>query len=309
MELRVLRYFLAVAREESITAAANQLHVTQPTLSRQLMDLEEELGNPLFIRGNRRITLTEEGRFLRKRAQEIIDLADKTEAEFNDIDGMITGDVHIGAGETQAIRMFAKTARRLHAEQPHIHYQLFSGNADDVMEKLDKGLLDFGIVIEPVDIHRYDSLQLPYRDVWGVLMRKDSPLAVKDTVTPSDLAELPLLCSRQSLIKTDLTDWYGSDFDRLHIVARYNLIYNAALMVEEGMGYAVTLDGLINTCNSALCFKPLAPKLTAGLHLIWKKYQVFSKASEKFLTCLREDLAESTDPSTMESPYVKEHRK
>lgn len=293
MELRVLRYFLAVAREESITAAANQLHVTQPTLSRQLMDLEEELGKPLFLRGNRRITLTEEGRFLRKRAQEIIDLTDKTEAEFNDIDGMIAGDVHIGAGETQAIRLLAKTARRLRIEQPHIHYQLFSGNADDVTEKLDKGLLDFGIVIEPVDISKYDSLQLPYRDVWGVLMRKDAPLTQKDAVTPSDLAGLPLLCSRQALIKNDLSDWYNGDFEQLEIVARYNLIYNAALMVEEGMGYAITLDGLVNTTgDSALCFRPLAPKLTAGLYLIWKKYQVFSKASEKFLACLREDLTQ-----------------
>ncbi|WP_425755082.1 LysR family transcriptional regulator [Ihubacter sp. rT4E-8] len=293
MELRVLRYFLAVAREESITAAANQLHVTQPTLSRQLMDLEEELGKPLFLRGNRRITLTEEGRFLRKRAQEIIDLTDKTEAEFNDIDGMIAGEVHIGAGETQAIRLLAKTARRLRTEQPHIHYQLFSGNADDVTEKLDKGLLDFGIVIEPVDISKYDSLQLPYRDVWGVLMRKNAPLAQKDSVSPADLAGLPLLCSRQALIKNDLSDWYNGDFEQLEIVARYNLIYNAALMVEEGMGYAITLDGLVNTTgDSALCFRPLAPKLTAGLYLIWKKYQVFSKASERFLACLREDLTQ-----------------
>lgn len=291
MELKVLRYFLAVAREESITAAAHQLHVTQPTLSRQLMDLEEELGKPLFLRGSRKITLTEEGRFLRKRAQEIIDLADKTEAEFADIDGMISGDVHIGAGETQAIRFLAKAAHHLQREQPHIHYHLFSGNADDVMEKLDKGLLDFGIVIEPVDISKYDSLQLPYRDVWGVLMRRDSPLAAKEAIEPSDLSALPLLCSRQSLIETNLSDWYGSDFEQLNIVTRYNLIYNAALMVEEGMGYALTLDGLINTTDdSVLCFRPLSPKLTAGLYLIWKKYQVFSKASEKFLTCLREDL-------------------
>ena len=173
MELRVLRYFLAVAREESITAAANQLHVTQPTLSRQLMDLEKELGSPLFIRGNRKITLTEEGLFLRTRAQEIIDLADKT-------DGMISGEVHIGAGETQAIRLIAKAAHRLRDEQPMIHYRLFSGNADDVMEKLDKGLLDFGIVIEPVDISKYDSLKLPYHDLWGVLMRRDAPLAKKN---------------------------------------------------------------------------------------------------------------------------------
>lgn len=293
MELRVLRYFLAVAREESITAAANQLHVTQPTLSRQLMDLEKELGSPLFIRGNRKITLTEEGLFLRKRAQEIIDLADKTEAEFSNIDGMISGEVHIGAGETQAIRLIAKAAHRLRDEQPMIHYRLFSGNADDVMEKLDKGLLDFGIVIEPVDISKYDSLKLPYHDLWGVLMRRDAPLAKKTEVMPSDLTDLPLLCSRQSLLKSDLSDWYGSDFEQLNIIARYNLIYNSSIMVEEGLGYALTIDGLINTTgDSSLCFRPLAPELTADLHLIWKKYQVFPKAAEKFLETLREDLAQ-----------------
>ena len=297
MELRVLRYFLAVAREESITAAAQQLHVTQPTLSRQLMDLEEELGSPLFIRGNRKITLTEEGRFLRKRAQEIIDLTDKTQAEFNSVEDMITGNVHIGAGETQAIRLLAKAACRLGDEQPHIHYHLFSGNADDVMEKLDKGLLDFGIVIQPVDISKYDSLQLPYQDVWGVLMRRDAPLANKDYIEPADLKDLPLLCSRQSLLKSDLSDWYGSDFEQLNIIIRYNLIYNAALMVEEGLGYAITLDGLINTTgDSTLCFKPLAPKLTANLYLIWKKYQVFSKASEKFLAYLKDDLSTAMPP-------------
>ena len=297
MELRVLRYFLAVAREESITAAAQQLHVTQPTLSRQLMDLEEELGSPLFIRGNRKITLTEEGRFLRKRAQEIIDLTDKTQAEFNSAEDMITGNVHIGAGETQAIRLLAKAACRLGDEQPHIHYQLFSGNADDVMEKLDKGLLDFGIVIQPVDISKYDSLQLPYQDVWGVLMRRDAPLANKDYIEPADLKDLPLLCSRQSLLKSDLSDWYGSDFEQLNIIIRYNLIYNAALMVEEGLGYAITLDGLINTTgDSTLCFRPLAPKLTANLYLIWKKYQVFSKASEKFLAYLKDDLSTAMPP-------------
>lgn len=288
MELRVLRYFLAVAREESITAAARQLHITQPTLSRQLMDLEETLGKPLFVRGGRTITLTEEGRFLRKRAQEIVDLADKTEAEFSSLDDTISGSVHIGAGETQAIRLLAKAARRLSAEHPQVTYQLYSGNADDVMEKLDKGLLDFGIVIQPVDISRYDHLTLPYSDVWGILMRRDAPLAAKDAVRPEDLPGLPLLCSRQSLIKTDLSDWYGSDFEKLNIVARYNLIYNAALMVEEGIGSAMTLDGLINTTgDSALCFRPLEPRLTAGLHLIWKKYQVFSKAAEAFLAQLQ----------------------
>ena len=186
MEIRVLRYFLAVAREENISRAAEFLHVTQPTLSRQLMDMEEELGAELFIRGKRRITLTEEGMLLRKRASEIIALVDKTEAEFNTSGEIISGDIYIGGGETEAMHIIAKVAKRLQKHDYHVRCHLYSGNADDVTERLDKGLLDFGVLIEPANVKKYDFLRLPGVDIWGLLMRKDSPLAVKKTIAPED---------------------------------------------------------------------------------------------------------------------------
>lgn len=286
MELRVLRYFLAVAREESISGAADYLHITQPTLSRQLMELEEELGTKLFLRGkrNRRVRLTDEGMLLRRRAEEIVELADKTEAEFTAKDEWISGEVYIGSGETDAMRLIAQTAQNLRKEYPHIRYHLFSGNADDVMERLDKGLLDFGLLIGSANIEKYDHIQLPATDTWGLLMRKDSPLAQKDVIRPQDLKGVPLLGSRQAVMRNELSEWYGGDFERLNIVATYNLIYNAALMVDEGFGYALTLDKLINTSGeSNLCFRPFSPRLEAHLVLVWKKYQPFSKASQKFL--------------------------
>lgn len=285
MEIRVLRYFLAVAREESISGAAEYLHLTQPTLSRQLMDLEEELGKKLFLRGSRRVTLTEDGLLLRKRAEEILDLIEKTESEFHETDqAEITGDIYIGGGETQAMRMVAQTAKELQAEHPHIRYHLHSGNAEDVAERLDKGLLDFGMMIRPFDIKKYESVTLPAVDTWGVLMRKDSPLAEKAAIEPKDLWNVPLLVSRQRLAQKELIAWLGKKPEELNIVTNYNLIYNAALMVEEGLGYAMTLDKLINTTgDSALCFRPLRPKLEVGSDLVWKKYQVFSKATALFL--------------------------
>ncbi len=294
MELRVLRYFLAVAQEESISGAAEYLHLTQPTLSRQLMDLEEELGKKLFIRGNRRVTLTEDGLLLRRRAGEIVDLVDKTESEIRETEDAVSGDIYIGGGETEAMRLIAKTAKDLQTDYPNLRCHLFSGNADDVTERLDKGLLDFGILIGPFDIKKYEYIQLPAIDTWGVLMRKDSPLAVQDMVKPQDLWDLPLLTSRQTLVKNGLSAWIGRDYETLNIVSTYNLVFNATLMVEEGLGYALTLDKLVNTSgDSKLCFRPLEPKLEVGLVLVWKKYQVFSKATEKFLECLQARLNEN----------------
>lgn len=292
MELRVLRYFLAVAREQSITGAAKALNVTQPTLSKQLMELEEELGKKLLIRGNRKITLTEAGMLLRGRAQEIIDLADRTEADFHESEESIGGDIYIGGGETDAMRLIAKAVKKLRKEHPHIRYHLYSGNADDVTERLDKGLLDFGVLIEPANIQKYDYLRLPATDTWGVLMKKDSPLASLDCIKPEHLRDIPLLCSKQTLVRNELSGWLRDDFEKLNIVATYNLIYNASLMVEEGIGYAMCLDKLVNTAgSSSLCFKPLEPELEANLVVVWKKYQVFSKASEKFLGRLQEEIS------------------
>lgn len=292
MELRVLRYFLAVAKEESITAASETLHVTQPTLSRQLMELEEEFGKKLFIRGNRKITLTDEGILLRKRAEEIVELVEKTETEITASDEIINGDIYIGGGETDAMRIIAHIIKKLQEKYPQVKYHLFSGNADDVTERLDRGLLDFGVVIEPANIQKYDYLKLPATDTWGVLMRKDSPLAQNTVIKPKDLHNIPLLCSRQSMVGKGISQWIGKDFEKLNIVATYNLVYNAYLMVEEGIGYALSLDKLVNTTgNSALCFKPLEPKLEVGLNIVWKKSQVFSKAAKKFLEMLELELS------------------
>lgn len=291
MELRVLRYFLAVAREETISGAAEAVHVTQPTLSRQMMDLEDELGKTLFLRGKRRISLTEEGMFLRKRAQEIVDLVEKTESEFTAAEQDIGGEVWIGGGETDAMRLIARAARGLQAAYPHISFHLFSGNAEDVAERLDRGLVDFGVFVGPADLSKYDFIKLPVTDIWGVLMRKDSPLAEKQTIRPEDLLGLPLLCSRQPMVKNEISGWMGASYGKLNIVTTYNLLYNASLMVEEGMGYALCLDKIIRTCGDGpLCFRPLEPRLEVGLVLVWKKYQIFSKAAAKFLERLQKEL-------------------
>ncbi len=291
MEIRVLKYFLAVAREQSISGAAEVLHLSQPTLSRQLMDMENELGKQLFIRGNRRISLTEEGLFLRKRAEEIVDLVEKTEAEITSSEEIISGDIYIGAGETDVMRLIARVAKKLQEDYPDIRYHIFSGNAEDVTEKLDKGLLDFGLLIEPTDTTKYESIKLPATDTWGVLMRKDSPLAKKDMITAKDLWELPLLCSKQIFenYPNILSKWLKKGADDLHIVATYNLLYNASVMVEEGFGYALCLDKIVKTFdNDPLCFRPLHPILEVNLDIVWKKYQIFSKAAGLFLKRLHE---------------------
>ncbi|MDO4546241.1 MAG: LysR family transcriptional regulator [Bacillota bacterium] len=288
MELRVLRYFLAVAREENISNAAESLHLTQPTLSRQLRELEDELGKTLFIRGNRKISLTEDGILFRKRASEIIELVEKTEAEMNAPEDAITGDIYIGGGETDAMRLIASIASDFQKQYPDVRYHLYSGNGDNVMERLDKGLLDFGVIIEPADISKYNYLTIPATDTWGLLMPKAHPLASKSTIESSDLRNLPIITSAQAQASNEFTGWLGKNSKELNIVATYNLLYNASLMVEENLGCALCLDKIINTTgDSNLCFRPLSPKHEVKLDLIWKKYQVFSKASEKFLETIR----------------------
>lgn len=288
MEIRVLRYFLAVAREGSITAAANYLHLTQPTLSRQLKDLEEELGQTLLIRKSHRVTLTPEGMLLRKRAEEIIAMVDKTQSEFVSLGNIVSGNVYIGGGETRVMGEIAAVIRDIQTAFPAIHFHLYSGNAQDVTERLDKGLLDFGVLIQPADLSRYQSLQLKGKDQWGVLMPKDSPLAAKKAIQKEDLLDLPLICSRQAICRhingNAFSHWFGEDFERLNIVSTFNLIYNAALLVEAGAGYAISLDGLTDTSrDSALCFRPLSPRLESRLAIVWKKDQVFSPAAQLFL--------------------------
>lgn len=299
MEIRVLRYFLAIAREGSITNAANLLHLTQPTLSRQIHDLEEKLGQKLFTRGSHSMTLTTEGMILRKRAEEIISMVDKTEAEFNYMENAISGDIYIGCGETDAVKLVAQIAKQLRESYPNIHYHLYSGNSDDVTERLDKGLLDFGILIQPANIAKYDYINIPAKDTWGVVMRKDSPLAEKSMIHKEDLLDVPLICSRQAISQersgNEFANWFGDDFDKLDIVTTFNLVYNAAIMVDAGIGYAITIDKIANTSESSnLCFRPLEPRLDSGLNIVWKKYQVFSSAAEIFLERLRQDFENPT---------------
>ena len=293
MELRVLRYFIEVAREQNITAAAEKLYVTQSTLSKQLMDLEKELGKKLLVRGKRKTTLTEDGMFLFRRAQEIVDLADKTEFSLKGTNEAITGDISIGCGETEGIQIIIDAMKQLNEQHPDIRFQLYSGNDEDVSERLDNGLVDFGLFVGNTNLDKYDYLKLPINDVWGLLMRKDCPLAAASTVNPTDLTGIPLLCSRQALHSNELSGWLGYDFSRLHIISTHNLINNAAFMVKAGMGCALTIDKLVSPFDPVLTFRPLEPTMKADLIFAWKKYQIFSKASSKLLEILTQKIKRS----------------
>lgn len=292
MDIRILQYFLAVAREQTISGAASSLHMTQPPLSKQLKELEDELGKQLFVRGKRRITLTQEGILLRKRAEEIVSLMEKTKAEVSAFGSSVSGDIYIGGGETEGMRHIARTVFNVQAQYPDIRFHFFSGDGYDVTERLDRGLLDFGTLIEPIDLSKYDSLRLPRPDIWGLLMRKDHPLAQKDAIGPDDLLDVPLISSRQLMDENGMSGWLGYSYERLHIVAAGNLVNNMRLLAEEGVGCVITLDGIINLSgDSPLCFRPFVPKLESWMYLVWKKYQVFSPAAALFLKALQSSSA------------------
>lgn len=291
MEIRVLQYFLTVAREQNITKAASVLHVTQPTLSRQLMQLEEELDTQLFIRGKRKITLTQEGMLLKRRAEEITDLTNKTKREFSEANGIVAGQISIGGAESRTMQVLAKSIQDFSKEYPQVTYNLYSGNADDIQERLDKGLLDVALLLEPVNIEKYDYIRLPQKEIRGILMRNDSPLAKKEYITPKDIVGIPLLNSGRTMVQQELSSWAGVPIEQLNTIASYNLIYNATLMVEQGLGYAITLDHLTTTNEqSVLCFRPFKPTLSLGAVIVWKKYQVFSSATTKFIEQMKNAL-------------------
>ncbi|MCC8014442.1 MAG: LysR family transcriptional regulator [Eubacterium sp.] len=283
MELRVLEYFMAVTREQSILGAAESLHLTQPTLSRQLKDMEEELGKQLFIRSNRKITLTDEGMILRKRAQEILELVRMTKDEISLSEEAVAGDIHIGAGETEGIRFLAKAAKALQTDYPKVHFHILSGDKTTVTEQLDRGLLDFGLLFGDIDKSKYNSMKIPNKDKFGVLMRRDDPLAEKDILTLDDIIDKPLIVSRQSAHDNELSNIFKCEPERLNIAATYSLIFNGSIMAEEGIGYVIGFDGIINTSgNSLLRFIPLKGQSEVKLQIVWKKYQIFTKAAEKF---------------------------
>ena len=293
MEFRLLEYFLAVAREQNITAAAESLHISQPALSTQLKNMEDELGKQLLIRGvkgSRKVILTEEGMILRKRAEEMLLLMRRTEEEITGSNETIAGNVFIGTGETETVRLFAKVAKKLQQKYPDIRYNISSGNAEHVLEYLDKGIIDFGLLFTEIDAQKYEAIPVPIKDTWGVLMRRDSPLAEKEVICPEDLWDKPLIVSHQKWDDVYLNQWLQREESELHIVATYNLLFNASLLVDEGLGYALCYDKLINTKGSNLCFRPFSPRLEAHGFIVWKKYQVCSKAANISLQYLREML-------------------
>ena len=280
MELRVLKYFLAVAREENITKAAALLHLTQPTLSRQLMQLEEELGVQLFRRSRYHIELTEDGMLLRRRAQELVDLAEKTTREFTMRETELIGEIAIGAGETRSMSFLSRAMVSFRERYPKVTFRIFSATADDVKERLDTGLLDMGLLTEPVDVGRYAFCRMKERDRWGVLVRLDSPLAGLDSVTPDDLEQVPLIISGRERVQRELANWFGDRWERLQIAASFNLILNAANMVRYGVGTALSFD--LNFSFDDLRFIPLSPTMDTGTVLVWKKDLVLTPVVEAF---------------------------
>lgn len=280
MELRVLKYFLAVAREENITKAAALLHLTQPTLSRQLMQLEEELRVQLFRRSRYHIELTEDGMLLRRRAQELVDLAEKTTREFTMRETELMGEIAIGAGETRSMSFLSRAMVSFRERYPKVTFRIFSATADDVKERLDTGLLDMGLLTEPVDVGRYAFCRMKERDRWGVLVRLDSPLAGLDSVTPDDLEQVPLIISGRERVQRELANWFGDRWERLQIAASFNLILNAANMVRYGVGTALSFD--LNFSFDDLRFIPLSPTMDTGTVLVWKKDLVLTPVVEAF---------------------------
>lgn len=283
MEIRTLRYFLMTAREENMTRAAELLHVTQPTLSKAMKSLEDELGRKLFTRHSFSIRLTEEGRLLRSRAEDLVSMADKIEQEFVSLDDITGGDIFFGLAESYQIRYLAREIRAFRRQYPEVHYHITSGDTEQVTEKLDKGILDFAVLAETPDVTKYDALVFPDADVWGLIFQAEDPLAEKDCITAEDLVGLPLFCSEQSWEK-DIPAWSGSRMQELRLEGSFRLSYNGSMFAREGLGYLLTFDHLVDTSpGSGLVFRPLFPRLETKLYLIWKKYQTFSPIAERFL--------------------------
>lgn len=286
MEFRVLKYFLMVAREENITKAAALLHLTQPTLSRQLMQLEEELGVTLFHRSKHSIILTEDGMLLKRRAQEIVSLSDKTVQELSHKEDVLSGEIAIGCGETKNMLFLSEQIKKFRQKYPLVQFSIHSAIADDIKERIEKGILDIGLLMEPVDVGKYEFIRMPQKEKWGILVRKDSELAAKESINPKDLTNVPLIMVKRELIKNELASWFGDYYEGLQIAATYNLILNAASMVERGVGVALCFD-LGAAFYEDLCFIPLAPTLETGSVLVWKKNQTLGAATSQFMRFLR----------------------
>ena len=284
VELRTLRYFLAAAQEGNITRAADILHITQPTLSRQIMELERELGTTLMLRGKNGLTLTDDGLFFRQRAEEIVELADRLEQNFTERKSDVSGLIAIGASESVGSRLFARLIKRFSDKYPLIQFYLYNEMADNIKDRLEKGLVDVGLLLEPVDTSRYDFVRLSQKETWGILMRDDHPLAERKTIAPDEIAEYPLILPLRERVRNEILNWMRKEEKDLTIPLSYTLLSNAALMVEAGLGCAFCLDGALAIHSSPhLSFVPISPEHTTRSVLVWKKNQMFSPATALFI--------------------------
>lgn len=284
MEIRVLRYFLTVVREEGINRAAEVLHITQPTLSRQLSQLEEEVGVKLFHRGARKITLTNEGILLRRRAEEILSLVDRTERELMEQEELVDGRIVIGCGELAAVQVLPEIIEAFHEKYPLVTYDIFTGNADLVKEQMEKGLIDIGVLLEPINIEKFDFIRLAGKERWVVLMRPNAPLADKEAVSARDLENLPIILPRRTNVQNELTNWLGDSFQTMQVLFTSNLSTNSAIMVQKGLAYSIVIEGSVPFWDKEkIAYRPLCPELTANSVLAWKKQQPFSLAANKFI--------------------------
>lgn len=291
MEIKSLRFFLEVANQENFTAAARSLNLTQPTLSKQIQELEKELGTPLLIRGKRKTCLTEAGKYLFKNATEIIELAERTRENIIRTSLNVGGDVYIAGGETRTMKLMATAIKKTRQKYPEIKFHIFSGNGEAVAERLERGLADFGVFVLPAPVEKFDYINLPMNDRWGLLLRKGDALAARENIHPVDLSGLPLICSAQNSVSNEIAGWMGSDATTLNIVATYTLLYNAAIMVQEGVGVALCLDGIADiSASSALCFRPLEPAIDVRMAIAWKKGAYFSAASSIFMDILYDEI-------------------
>lgn len=291
MEIRVLRYFLAVVREESITKAAEVLHITQPTLSRQLAQLEEEIGVKLFDRGTRKIALTNDGLLLRRRAEEILELVDKTERELSEQDENIEGTVSVGCGDLKNVQLLPELFRTFHERYPAVKFDLYTATADHIRDRMERGLTDIGLLMEPVSVEKYEFIRLNQKERWVVAMHPDAPLAALESITAQDLLDKPLILPRRLNVQSELANWFGDDFERLQILLTNDLPSNAAVMVHHQLAYSITIEGSLAFWDKEkIVCRPLSPELTATSVLAWKRQQPFGLAATKFIEHVKKSL-------------------
>lgn len=289
MDIRTLRYFLAVAQEGNITKAAQMLHITQPTLSRQLMELEDELNTPLLIRGKRQVTLTDSGLLFQQRAKEMLAQLDKTIRDISNHNTLVGGTVAIGCVETNAAKLLAEVIDSFSKTYPSVQYELYNADGDDIREKLDRGSIDIGLLVEPIETSKYDFFRLPIQETWGILMRADDPMARKETIHIQDILDLPLITPRRSIVQSEIATWLGAPDHKLTVFASHNLMSNTLLLVERKLGYMIIVKSAFTIReNDAFCFVPFHPTRTSGHVLVWRKNQLFNSATSLFIQHIKE---------------------